>query len=97
MWVVTKKTLREFWERHPDAEQPLLDWCQAVERADWAAPHQVTAMFASAGVLRNDRVVFNIKGNTYRLVVHIRYQHHKVFIRFIGTHAEYDSINAEEV
>ena len=97
MWVVTKKTLREFWERRPDAEQPLIDWCQAVERADWTAPHQVTARFASASVLRNDRVVFNIKGNTYRLVVHIRYQHHKVFIRFIGMHAEYDSINAEEV
>ncbi|MDE2788186.1 MAG: type II toxin-antitoxin system HigB family toxin [Chloroflexota bacterium] len=97
MWVVTKKTLREFWERYPDARRPLLDWYQAVERADWNAPHQVTARFANASVLRNNRVVFNIKGNTYRLVVHIRYQHHKVYIRFIGTHVEYDSINAEEV
>ena len=97
MWVVTKKTLREFWERYPDARRPLLDWCQAVERADWIAPHQVITRFASASVLRNNRVVFNIKGNAYRLVVHIRYQHHKVYIRFIGTHAEYDSINAEEI
>ena len=97
MRVIAKRTLREFWERHPDARQPLLDWHEAVEQADWAAPNQVTARFASASILRNDRVVFNIKGNTYRLVVHIPYHRRRVYIRFVGTHAEYDTINAEEV
>ena len=97
MRVIAKRTLREFWERHPGARQPLLDWYEAAERADWGAPNQVTARFASASILRNDRVVFNIKGNTYRLVVHIPYHRRRVYIRFVGTHAEYDIINAEEV
>ena len=97
MRIITKRTLREFWERHPDARKPLLDWYKVVERADWNAPDQVKSMFASASILRDDRVVFNIKGNTYRLVVHIPYHRRRVYIRFVGTHAEYDTIDAEEV
>ena len=72
MRIIAKRTLREFWERHPDARRPLLDWYKMVEQADWNAPDQVKSAFASASILRGDRVVFNIKGNTYRLVVHIR-------------------------
>ena len=97
MHIITKRTLREFWERHPDAERPLRGWYKVVEQADWNAPDQVKSTFASASILRDDRVVFNIKGNTYRLVAHIPYHRHRVYIRFVGTHAEYDTINAEEV
>ena len=97
MRIIAKRTLREFWRQHPDARRPLLDWYQVVEHAEWQAPNQLKAMFASASILPNDRVVFNIKGNTYRLVVHIPYHRRRVYIRFIGTHAEYDAINALEV
>ena len=97
MRIIAKRTLREFWERHPDAKKPLLAWHQIVETAVWNGPGEVKSMFASASILRNDRVVFNIKGNAYRLVVHIPYRHRRVYIRFIGTHAEYNAINAEEV
>ena len=97
MWVFKRKTLREFWERYPDAEQALDTWHRDAARADWNSPARVKEDYPTASIIANDRVVFNIKGNTYRLVVHIRYQHHKVFIRFIGTHADYDKIEAEEV
>lgn len=97
MWVVKRKTLQEFWELHPDAERPLDTWYKDAEKADWDSPASVRRDYPTASIIANDRVVFNIKGNTYRLVVHIRYQHHKVFIRFIGTHADYDKIRAEEI
>lgn len=97
MWIIAKRTLREFGERHPDAAQPLLAWHSIVERADWGNPNDVKALFRHASIIANDRVVFNIKGNDYRLVAHIRYHHRRVYIRFIGTHAEYDAINAAEV
>ena len=97
MRVIAKRTLREFWERHPDARRPLTDWFEDAKRSDWEAPYQVQYRYRSVSFLPNDRVVFNIKGNTYRLVVHIVYHRHRVYIRFIGTHAEYDRINAEEV
>ena len=97
MRVIAKSALREFWEQHPDSRQALIAWHKVVERADWSAPAQVKSMFPSASILRNDRVVFNIKGNTYRLVVHIIYNRRRVYIRFVGTHAEYDAISAGEV
>ncbi len=96
LWVIAKKRLREFWEKHPDTEQPLKAWHQEAERASWSSPDDIKRQYASASILANDRVVFNIKGNSYRLVVHVKYGH-MVFIRFIGTHAEYDKINAAEV
>lgn len=96
--VLTRETLRTFWERHADAEQPLRAWCAEVQKAQWKGPQDVKASYASASFLANDRVVFNIKGNTYRLVAHVRYAPVSfVFIRFIGTHAEYDKINAATV
>lgn len=97
MRIITTKTLRDFWERHHDAEQSLRTWHKITERADWQSPAQVKEIFGNASIIANDRVVFNIKGNDYRLVVHIRYNYRRVYIRFIGTHAEYDAINAAEV
>ena len=95
--IIAKRTLREFWERHPDAEQPLVDWYKETRRADWHSPIQVRERYADASIISGNRVVFNIKGNTYRLVVNVDYQYQTVYIRFIGAHAEYDRINAEEV
>ena len=97
MRIIAKRTLREFWERHPDARQPLQDWYETVGNADWAAPHQVRLRYPSASIISGNRLVFNIKGNTYRLVVKANYAYRVVYIRFIGTHADYDRINAEEV
>ena len=91
------RTLREFWEHHADARQPLLDWYRDVNSADWSTPAAVRRRYPRASIVGNDRVVFRIKGNDYRLVVRIFYPGRVVYIRFIGTHAEYDSINAGEV
>ena len=97
MWVITRRTLRNFWLRHPDAEGPLRDWYQEANSADWRSPADVRSRYPSASIIAGNRVVFNIKGNDYRLVVLIDYPYHKVYIRFVGTHAEYDSIDAAEV
>ena len=97
MRVIAKRTLREFWERHPDAERPLLAWHKEMEDEYWDAPVQVKRRYSHASILRNNRVVFNIKGNTYRLVAVVAYQRKTVYIRFVGTHAEYDRIDATEV
>lgn len=97
MRVIAKKPLRDFWEKHSDAEEPLQAWFREAEDADWDSPSAVKAKFGSASILGNNRVVFNIKGNDYRLVVRINYPYRVVYIRFVGTHVEYDAINAEEV
>ena len=95
--TISRKTLREFWERHPDSEQPLRAWYLEVRQADWASPDQVRDRFSRASILPNNRVVFRIKGNAYRLVVAVFYAGRIVYICFVGTHAEYDRIDAEEV
>jgi mRNA interferase HigB len=97
MRVIAKKTLRAFWERHPDAEEPLLAWFREVEREDWDTPAKIKEKYRNASIVGDNRAVFNIKGNSYRLVVKVNYPYRVVYIRFIGTHAEYDSINVEEV
>lgn len=97
MHVIAGKTLRQFWERHPDAAPSLREWLKRTESADWKSPGQVKDDYPSASIIGEDRVVFNIKGNHYRLVVHILYHYGQVYIRFIGTHAEYDRIIATEV
>ncbi len=91
--------LREFWSRpgRSDAEQPLRAWVSVAKAADWSRPAEIKATFRSADILANDRVVFNIGGNKYRLVVAVHYRGGRVFIRFIGTHAEYDKIDAKNV
>src|SRR5436190_22367795 len=97
MRIIAKKPLREFWERHPDAEEPLLAWHREVVKEDWDTPAKVKAKYRTASIVAGNRMVFNIKGNDYRLVVKINYPYRVVYIRFVGTHAEYDGIDAEEV
>ena len=97
MHIIARKTLRAFWERHTDAEDSLRAWHNQVEKADWDTPQQVLENFPSVRMIGRNRAIFNIKGNQYRLVVHIDYIMKKVYVRFIGTHAEYDRIDAREV
>ncbi len=97
MRIIARRTLREFWEVHPDAEEPLRTWYTYVRQADWYTPSDVKRMFRTASFVGNDRVVFNIKGNRYRLVVVVVYRHHAVYIRFIGTHREYNDIDVATV
>jgi mRNA interferase HigB len=97
MRVIAKSTLREFWERHPDAEEALLAWYREIRREDWDTPAKVKAKYRSASIVGDSRVVFNVKGNDYRLVVKINYPYRVVYIRFVGTHAEYDAVDVEEV
>ena len=95
--VISKKALREFWERYPAAEQWLLAWFREVEQADWSTPAQVLERFPNASIVGADRVVFRIRRNDYRVVVRIFYPGRIVYIRFVGAHREYDRINVEEV
>ena len=99
MRVISRRALREFWERpgRRDAEQPLRSWFREATRADWASPAKVKAAFRSASIVGNSGVVFNIAGNKYRLVVRVNYPYRIVYVRFIGTHREYDKIDVEEV
>jgi mRNA interferase HigB len=97
MRVIAKAVLRDFWEVHPDSEQALRAWHQAARVATWQAPADVKARFLSASILRDNRVVFDICGNKYRLVMKIRYEFGIVYIRFVGTHAQYDATNAQTV
>lgn len=92
--IIAKKILRDFWQRHADAEQALKSWHKEAPVATWKSPADIKRLYPSASILPNDRVVFNIKGNTYRLVVAIRYDFQIVYIRFIGTHNQYNSIDA---
>jgi mRNA interferase HigB len=97
MRIIAKKALRDFWQLHPDAEGPLLAWYREVEKEDWDSPAKLKEKYRSASIVGNNRVVFNIKGNDYRLVVRINYYYRVVYVRFIGTHRDYDTINVEEV
>lgn len=97
MRVIAKRTLQAFWRRHSDAEGPLLAWYHEAEKTGWEGPAEIKARYRNASFLRDNRVVFNVKGNTYRLVVRINYPHGIVYVRFVGTHAEYDKIDAGEV
>ncbi len=97
MRVFAKKILWEFWEVHNDAEEPLKTWFKEATKASWNNPMDIKANYVKASILKNNRVVFNICGNRYRLVVEINYKRQWVFIRFIGTHTDYDKINAEKI
>jgi len=95
--IYSKSTLRDFWDVHPDAEQPLKTWYAVVKEAKWNSPSDVKHRYPDASILRNNRVVFNIKGNDYRLVVALHYDTQRLFVRFVGTHAQCDTIDAETV
>jgi len=97
MRVIAKKSLRLFWENNLDAEEPLLAWYREVEREDWDTPTNVKAKYGNASIVGGNRVVFNIKGNDYRLVIKINYPYRVVYVRFVGTHTEYDAIDVEQV
>jgi len=97
MRIIARRTLREFWERHSDAEQTLRAWYYDVQTAVWESPADIKRMYANASILGQNRVVFNIKGNRYRLVAAINYPYKICYVRFVGTHEEYDRIDAEQV
>ena len=95
MRVITRQKLVQFWERHPDVQESLKAWLNEAEKAHWKSPNDIKAHYRSADILRGNRVVFNIKGNHYRLVVKIHFNTKIVYIRFLGTHKEYEKIDAE--
>jgi len=95
--VIARKILREFWAKHSDCEQQLKAWYQEVEKAKWNNLNELKLEYPNASILENNRVCFNIKGNNYRLIVKINFPYQMVWIRFIGTHAEYDKINANKI
>ncbi len=97
MRVISPKILREFWEKHADCQQQLKAWFQEASKAEWKSPRDIKNEYPSASFLMDNRVVFNIKGNNYRLIVKISYEYAMVWIRFIGTHKEYDKINASTI
>jgi mRNA interferase HigB len=97
MRVISRKRLRDFAGQHPDAQSGLDSWFHEAEEADWRTPAEVKHQYAGASVLKHSRVVFDIGGTKYRLVVKINYAYRVVSIRFIGTHQEYDKIEAETI
>lgn len=97
MRILTLGTLRDFGRRHPDSEDALDGWYRETRRAHWRTPAEVVARYPEASIVGSDRIVFRIRGNAYRLVVRVDYQYQRVYIRFVGTHAQYNHINAAEV
>jgi mRNA interferase HigB len=97
MRIIARRTLREFWLRHPDSEQPLRAWFAEVSRAAWRSPDDVKRQYRTASVLKAGRCVFNIGGNKYRLIVKANYVTKTLYIRFVGTHAQYDRVDADSV
>lgn len=95
--IIAKKTLREFWEKHADSEQYLKTWYETAKNSKWTSPNAVKQTYVNASILKNSRIVFNIKGNSYRLIVKFNYEKQWAFIRFVGTHSEYDQINANTI
>lgn len=97
MRVIAKKTLRDFWEKYPDSQEPLENWyCEAI-KSDWSTPQQIKDQFRNASIVGDNRVIFNIKGNDYRLIVKINYPHRLIYIRFVGTHKQYDTLEVTKV
>ena len=97
MRIISKKTLREFWETHTDAEQPLKAWHTKTKLAEWRTSSDIKADYRNASFVANNRVIFNIKGNTYRLVAAVNYDFAIIYIRFVGSHKEYDKIDATSI
>ena len=97
MRVIAKGTLRDFLLKHADCEQALKSWYDEADKSSWKHPNDIKLEYPFASILSDNRVVFNIKGNSYRLIVKISYPYQMVWVRFIGTHAEYDKINAAKI
>jgi len=97
MRIIARSTLKEYWEKYPDSELSLKIWHAQIKKVNWKNFNELKAQYASASVVGNDRAVFNIKGNEYRLIVAIDYQKQILWIKFIGTHKAYDKINAKTI
>ena len=97
MRIIARRTLREFWEEHADSRQVLQAWYHDVKRAKWKTPDDIKTEYRNASFVGNNRVIFNIKGNRYRLVVAIKYQHGIVYVCFVGLHKDYDKIDAATI
>ena len=97
MHVISRKTLSDYWQKVPESELSLRAWFSEAQKAQWTSPADIKEKYRSASFLKGNRVVFNICGNKHRLIVRIHYESKTVFVRFVGTHSEYDKINAEEV
>ena len=97
MRIITKKRLKDFWLKHSDCEQAMKSWYAECKRAQWKTTNDIKREYPSASFLQDNRVVFNIKGNNYRLIVKINYKYQIVWIRFVGTHSEYDKITATTI
>ena len=97
MRVIAVKNLRDFWQKHPAVKAPLLAWLHEARAAQWQSPADIKARYPTASVLKSRRVVFNIKGNEYRLIVAVAYRFGAVYIKFVGSHAQYDAIDADSV
>jgi mRNA interferase HigB len=95
--IVAKKILRSFWEKYPDNEQQLTTWYRETGKSEWGSPNDIKKNYPSASIIAGNRVVFNIKGNNYRLIVKVNYDYGMVWVRFIGTHADYDNIDATKI
>jgi mRNA interferase HigB len=98
MQIIALRTLRQFWERHPQAESPIRIWYGIASKAEWASTIDIKTQFGvSVDFVGDNRVIFDLSGNKYRLVVPVSYIYRRILVKFIGTHAEYDKINAETV
>ncbi len=97
MRVLSKKKLREFWEQHVDSEHQLKTWYREASKASWESPAVIKNEYAHANILKGERVVFIICGNKYRLIADINYERQWLFIRFIGTHEDYNNIDANKI
>lgn len=97
MRIIALKTLKDFWKNHLDSEEALKSWYAVAKKADWKTPSDVKKTYANASILQERRVVFNIAGNKYRLIVWINYPYRIVYIRFVGTHRQYDKVDAQKI
>jgi mRNA interferase HigB len=97
MRIIAISHLKAFWEKYPDSEQAFLAWIDEAKTAYWSTPAQIKDQYRSASILKSRRVVFNIKGNDYRLVVAVAYRFGALYIKFVGTHAQYDAIDADRI
>jgi mRNA interferase HigB len=95
--IFSRGTLRDFWLKHADCELQLRIWYRETEKANWTTINKLKIEYPNASVLKDNRIVFNIKGNDYRLIVKFNFEYQLAWIRFIGTHSEYDKINANEI
>jgi mRNA interferase HigB len=98
MRIIARRTLRQFWEKYPDAKLPLRTWYARVDKSVWHGPADVKTMFGSnVDFVGDNRIIFDLGGNKFRLIVRVAYAHGRVLVKFVGTHKQYDAINAETV